>query len=598
MAMSGAQLIVECLVKAGVPYAAGIPGHGIWNVTDALIDAADTIKSLVVMHEQSAVHLADGYFRASGQPLAAFTSIGPGSANTIIGMGTAFVDSTAVLLLTGSVHTYMRGHAVMQELDRSQAANNLRMFEPVSKRQYLAVSADGLPHIMHRAFNAMMSGRPGPVHIDLPMDVQAETVEAEAPDFGQRVPVARPRPDAALTQAAARLLSGAQRPVIVAGGGVILAEAWRELVALAEHLGAAVVTTWQGKGSIPEDHPLNAWGVGTQASHSGNTLASNADVLLAVGCRFVDWTSSSFRQGVTYAIPPTRLIHLDIDTTEIGKNYPAEIGLVADARAGLADLLDAVRQETPPRDFQLSAYFDTIQAEKAAWERALSINRDSNSTPVTQARVMRELREVLDRNAIITTGAGLVQGVARQAFPVFEPRTHLTSGGFSTMGFTVPAAIGAQLAHPNRQVVGCAGDGDFMQTMQEMAVAAMYDLPVLFLVLNNSGFISIKGGQHNNFGRTTVVDFVRRDGSLYSPNFCEAAQAFGLHAQRISAPDEVQPAVRRALATNGPALVEVLVDRDLGRAVVGTGWWDMPVPAYRPEQRAAYEAGRREEALG
>ena len=598
MQLTGAQIIAHSLVKAGVPYVIGIPGHGCWCLTDAFIDVRERLTALMVMHEQSAVHVADGYFRASGRPLAAFTSIGPGSTNTVIGMATAFVDSSAVLLMTGSTHTYMRGHAVMQEIDRAQASNNLRIFEPVSKKQYLAVSAKGLPHIMHRAFNTMLSGRPGPAHLDLPMDVQAETANVDVPDFDRRVPVARPRPDADLTQRAARLLHGARRPVIVAGGGVILSEAAGELAALAEYLGAAVVTTWQGKGAIPEDHPLNAWGVGTQASHCGNQLASTADVLLAVGCRFVDWTSSSFRQGVTYAIPPTRLIHLDIDPGEIGKNYPAEIGLVADAKAGLADLLDAARQAGQARDDQSAAYFAEIQSKKAEWDRVLGANRNSDAAPVTQARVMKELRAALDRDAIVTSGAGHVQGVVRQAFPVYEPRTHITSGGFSTMGFTVPAAIGAQLAQPDRQVVGCAGDGDFMQTMQEIAVAAMYDLPVLFMVLNNSGFISIKGGQIHNFGRTTVVDLQKKDGSLYTPNFCEAARAFGLHAERIHAPGEVQPAVKRALATQGPALIEVMVDRDVSRGVTPTGWWDMPVPSYLSERRAAYERERDEETLG
>ncbi|MBI3362725.1 MAG: thiamine pyrophosphate-binding protein [Chloroflexi bacterium] len=605
MRLTGAQIIAQSLVKAGVPYAIGIPGHGSWCLTDAFLDAGwgDTsgrllLTTMMVMHEQSAVHVADGYFRVTGRPLAAFTSIGPGSTNTIIGMATAFVDSSAVLLLTGSTHTYMRGHAVMQELDRAQETNNTRIFEPVSKRQYLAVSVEALPHIMHRAFNTMLSGRPGPVHLDLPMDVQADTADVEIPDFDRRVPDARPRPDADLTQQAARLLYEAKRPVIVAGGGVILSAAAKELVALAEHLGAAVVTTWQGKGAIPEDHPLNAWGVGTQASHCGNQLASSADVLLAVGCRFVDWTSSSFRQGVTYTIPPTKLIHLDIDPSEIGKNYPAEIGLVADAKAGLTDLLDAVRQAGKAKNYQSTNYFADVQAKKAEWDRALGTLRDSDATPATMARVMKELRAVLDREAIVTSGAGLAQGIVRQAFPVYGPRTHITSGGFSTMGFTVPAAIGAQLAHPGRQVVGCAGDGDFMQTMQEMAVAAMYDLPALFMVLNNSGFISIKGGQTHNFGRTTVVDFQKKDGTLYSPNFCEVARAFGLHADRISAPGEVQPAVRRALATKGPALIEVIVDRELGRGVTSTGWWDMPIPEYLRDRRAVYEKERGEETIG
>jgi acetolactate synthase-1/2/3 large subunit len=596
--LTGAQIIAHSLMKAGVPYAVGIPGHGCWCLTDAFLDVRDKLTTLMVMHEQSAVHLADGYFRATGRPLAAFTSIGPGSTNTLIGMATAFVDSSAVLLMTGSTHTYMRGHAVMQELDRAQETNNTRLFEPVSKRQYLATTVKSLPHIMQRAFNTMLSGRPGPVHLDLPMDVQAEAAEVEIPDFDRRVPAARPRPDADLTHKAARLLYEARRPVIVAGGGVILSEASKELVALAEHLGAAVVTTWQGKGAISEDHPLSAWGVGTQASHCGNQLASTADVLLAVGCRFVDWTSSSFRQGVTYTIPPTKLIHLDIDPAEIGKNYPVEIGLVADAKAGLADLLDAVQQVGKTKDYKAGEYFANIQTKKVEWDRTLGALRDSDAKPATMARVMKELRAALNRDAVVTSGAGLVQGIVRQAFPVYGPRTHLTSGGFSSMGFTVPAAIGAQLAFPDRQVVGCAGDGDFMQTMQEMAVAAMYDLPALFMVLNNSGFISIKGGQTHNFGRTTVVDFQKRDGSLYSPNFCEAARAFGLHAQRISTPEEVQPAVRRALATTGPALIEVLVDRELGRGVTSTGWWDMPVPEYLKDRRAQYEAERKEEMIG
>lgn len=597
MQLTGAQIIAQSLVKAGVPYAIGIPGHGSWCLTDAFLDVRDKLTTLMAMHEQSAVHIADGYFRATGRPLAAFTSIGPGSTNTVIGMATAFVDSSAVLLMTGSTHTYMRGHAVMQELDRAQASNNLRIFEPVSKRQYLALSVKGLPHVMHRAFNTMLSGRPGPVHLDLPMDVQADAAEVELADLDQRVPDARARPDPDLTQRAARLLFNAQRPVIVAGGGVVLSDAAKELVALAEFLGAAVVTTWQGKGSIPEDHALNAWGVGTQASDCGNQLASSADVLLAVGCRFVDWTSSSFRQGVTYSIPPTKLIHMEIDPSEIGKNYPAEIALISDAKAGLIDLIDALRQVGKAKEYSSSSYFEEIQSKKAEWDQTLSVTRDSDATPVTMGRVMKEMRAVLDRDAIVTSGAGLVQGIVRQVFPVYAPRTHITSGGFSTMGFTVPAAIGAQLAYPDRQVVGCAGDGDFMQTMQEMAVAAMYDLPVLFMVLNNSGFISIKGGQMHNFNRTSVVDFQKKDGSLYSPNFCETARAFGLHSERVDAPEDVQPAIKRALATKGPALIEVLVDRELGRGVTSTGWWDMPIPEYLRERRAQYESERKEEKL-
>ena len=217
---------------------------------------------------------------------------------------------------------------------------------------------------------------------------------------------------------------------------------------------------------------------------------------------------------------------------------------------------------------------------------------------MTQARAIHELRGALNRQAIVTTGAGVVQAVVRQDFPVYEPRTHITSGGFSTMGFTVPAAIGAQLAQPGRQVVGVAGDGDFMQTMQEMAVAAMQDLPVLFVVLNNSGWISIKGGQLANFGRTAMTDFLRKDGSVYSPDFAAVARNFGLHGVRLDDPAGIHPAIQRALATHGPALVEISVARDFPEAgTTKTGWWDVPVPARLADRRAEYEAGRAEEQM-
>jgi acetolactate synthase-1/2/3 large subunit len=598
MRLTGGQIIAHYLVREGVPYVVGIPGHGDWAIVDAFADFSDRLTTLQVMHEQSAIHLADGYYRVKGRPLMAFTSIGPGATNTAVGIATAYVDSTAVLLVTGSPHTYMRGRAVLQEIERTQWANFPRMMEPIVKRYWQVSRVDHLPYVLHRAFNQMLSGRPGPVLIDVPMDVQADDADVTIPEPTRHEPQGRPRPDAASVERAARLLTEARRPVLLAGGGVITADASADLVALAEHLGAPVVTTWMGKGTIPEDHELNAWSVGDTASTCGNALARSADVLLAVGCRFTDWSASSYRRDVTFSIPPTRLIHVDIDPHEIGKNYPCEIGLVADARAALVDLLEAVRQVTPARDYRESSYFQEIQRLKEEWEETQSVRRNSNAVPMTQPRAVRELRAALDRSAIVVTGAGLVQGVVRQDFPVYEPRTHLTSGGFSTMGFTVPAAIGAKLAAPERQVAGIAGDGDFLQTMQEMAVAAMLDLPVLFVVLNNAGWISIKGGQLSNFGRMFATEFQRRDGSPYSPDFAAAARSFGLHAERVDRPEEVARAVQRALATGGPALVEVTVAREFPDAgATKTGWWDVPVPTYHLERRRQYEAQRAEEQL-
>ncbi len=584
--LTGAQIVVEHLVRQGVGVVAGIPGHGCWTLTDALLDRSDEIRTVQVMHEQSAVHLADGYYRASGQPILAFTSIGPGATNTVIGMATAYVDSTAVALFTGSAHTYMRGHGLLQELERRHVADNPRIFEPVVKEWWQPSRVDELPFVLDRAWNAMTTGRPGPVLLDMPMDVQAEAAEVELRDPAPRT---RPRPDADAVERAARLLAGAKRPVIVAGGGVIGAEATDELRAVAERLGAPVVTTWNGKGAIDETHPLAGQTIGDTGSTIGNALSSSADVILAIGCRFVDWSASSWRRGVTFAIPPTKLIQLEIDEREIGKNYPAEVALVGDAKAGLRDLLDALGSGDPS-----TAYGDEIDRLRDAWQQQVEVKSGSDAVPMTMARAVREVQAATRPDAIVVTGAGLPQGMVKQRWVTRQPRTHITSGGFSTMGFTLPAAIGAQLARPKAQVLAVCGDGDFLQTMQELAAAAILDTPVCTVVLDNSGWISIKGGQQHHFGRTAATDFLR-DGKPYSPDFAAIGRAFGVHTEAATTAAEVRPAVERALASGGPSLVHVPVERDL--AVAGpdkTGWWDVPVP----EGRAAYDdqlQGRAEE---
>jgi acetolactate synthase-1/2/3 large subunit len=594
MPRTGAQYIVEYVVRAGTPYAVGIPGHGSYQFTDALYDHQDQVKVIPVMHEQSAVHVADAYYRVSGVPLVTFTSIGPGATNTMIGMATAFVDSSAVLLLTGGPHSYMRGHSIMQELDRNHWADFPRLAEGVTKKHWEITSVEQIPFVMHRAYNAMLSGRPGPVHVEVALDAQANPTEAELPDVCGRWATGRLHADPADTEKAAKLLVSAERPAIVAGGGAVLAGACAELVALAEHLGAPVLTTFNGKGAIPEDHPLNGWYVGSMGSTSGNKIASTADVLVSVGCRFVDWSSGSYKKGETYSIPPTKLIQIDVDPAEIGKNYPAEVGLVGDAKAALGDLLAAVQGRTPKRDYQQGAYHAEVRRHQAEWNEIQGKLRYSDSLPMTQQRAMTELRRALDRRTIITAGAGMTQMVVRQDFPVYEPRTHVSSGGFSTMGFTVPAAIGAKLAQPDRTVVGVAGDGDFLQTMQELAVPVMLDLPILFVVMNNCGWLSIRNGQDGQFGRNIASEFRRRDGSWYTPHFANIAREFGLHAERVEHPDQIGPAVTKAQATGGPSLVEVMIVREGPEATYTIpNWWDAPVPAYRTEQRAEYLAARR-----
>jgi acetolactate synthase-1/2/3 large subunit len=591
--LSGAQVVVEYVVRVGVPIVAGIPGHGSWALTDALLDRRDAIRTIQVMHEQSAVHLADGFYRATGRPILAFTSIGPGATNTVIGMATAYVDSTAVALLTGSPHTYMRGSGLLQELERRHVADNPRIFEPVVKEWWQPSRVDELPFILHRAWNQMRSGRPGPVLLDVPMDVLADSDEVAIPDPDEREARGRIRPAADDVERAVALLREAKRPVIVAGGGAIGAEAAPEVTALAERLGAPVVTTWNGKGAIDETHRLAGLTIGDTASSCGNELASRADVLLSVGCRFTDWSASSYRTGVTFAIPPSRLVQIDIDPREIGKNYPAEVALVGDAKAALADLLAALGRGTPTVP---DAYGAEIAKRKAAWFEQVEQKSGSTNVPMTMARAVREVQAATRDDAIVVTGAGLPQGMVKQRWVTRQPRTHLTSGGFSTMGFELPAAIGAQLAHPDRQVLSISGDGSFLQTMQELQSAVLAGTPICAVILDNSGWISIKGGQETFFGRAAWTDFLTPDGSVYSPDFAAIGAAFGLQAESIEDPAEVAPAVGRALASGGPSLVHIKVDRDLAMAGPDkTGWWDAPSPEYHPDQRARWAEGVAEE---
>ncbi|MBL7200138.1 MAG: thiamine pyrophosphate-binding protein [Anaerolineae bacterium] len=594
--LTGGQIVVEALAQEGVPYIVGIPGHGTLGLSDALI-GQDRVKVLQVRHEQAAVHLADGYYRVAGVPLAVYTSIGPGAMNTVIGVASCYVDGIPVLVLTGNSHTHMAGRGVLQEIERAHDANSLAVFEPIAKRIWRPTSVERLPRTLQRAFAEMLTGRRGPVVVDLPMDVQCDSadVELDAPSTYRPIGPVLPEPE--LIAQAGRLLAGAERPAIVAGGGVIAAEAWAELKALAEHTGAPVVTTMMGKGAFPEDHPLSAFHAGSKGTTCGNALTRDADVLLAVGTRFADETTSSYRQGVTYAIPPTRLIHIDLDPTEIGKNYPVEVGIVADARAGLGALVEWLQANDTPRPYAESPYYAHVKRLREEWLAQVRALAASDHVPVTISRLIAELRAFLDRDAIVLTSSGNVQAQWFQEAMVYEPKTHLTAGGFSTMGWTVPAALGAKLAAPDRQVMGLVGDGDFLMTSQELATAVQYDLPVVYVVANNAGWIAIRDLQAAAYGEERAVgaEFLR-GGKPISPDLAALSRAYGCRAERVSAPDEVRPALERAFAAAKPAVVEVIVER--GYPLSGSpavGWWDVPVPTYLAERRARYERERAEE---
>ena len=578
--LTGGQIVARTLKSYGVEYIAGIPGHGIWSLLDAFLDEESAIPCIQVFHEQSAVHLADGYYRVAGKPMAAFTSIGAGATNAVMGMATAYADSTGVLVITGGPPTHMRGHGLLQELDRQVDNGFTDVAAAVSKRHWAPTRVDELPSVLHRAFSAMLTGRPGPAHVEVPMDVQAESADVQLHDLAHRLPIGVPHPDPAAIEAAAAVLAASERPVIVVGGGAITADACPEVLALAQAWSVPVVTTWNGKGAFPEDHELFAGAVGQTGTPVGNTVAASADVVVAIGCRFTDWSASSYAQGVSFSIPPAKLVHVDVDPHEIGKNYPVEVGICADAKPSVAALAATAPSSAPER----ADYLSELATLKEDWETKLAGRRDSDRFPCTSQRPLGDLRAVMERDGIIVVGSGNTQGAVKQTFPVYEPRTHLTSGSFSSMGWAVPAAIGAKLAAPDRQVACVLGDGDFLMTMQEIAICATHQIPVVFVVQDNSGYMSIRGGQRKQTSRHVATEFNRPDGSPYSPDFGAVATAFGLDSYVVGSPGELRGIFEKAFASANASVVVVPTDRDAAGPWV-PGWWDFPVPTYIDDER-------------
>jgi acetolactate synthase-1/2/3 large subunit len=579
---TGGELIADYLIEEGVPYVCGIPGHGDMGIFDAFKDRADRITVLQARHEQSAGHIADAYFRACGRPLATLTSIGPGSANLTMALATAYVDSQALIAITGGVQSYMDGTGVLQELERQRDADFPSVLRPVVKRGFTVHRVDQLPRALHRAFNVALDGRPGPVHIDVPIDVQALGGEGHRLDAGRHRPThPAAHPDPAGIEQIAAALVGAARPAILAGGGCIQAGAGAALRRVAELAQAPVLATMMGKGIFPEDHPLAAEHTGANGTICGNHISREADVILAVGTRFAEQTASSFKHGESFAVPPTRILQIDVDPREIGKNYPVGVGVVADARAALEALGDALqerRAQVPDR----REYVLEAGAWRSRWRALIRERWDPGVLSMSQA--IHALRCALGREAVVIASAGHPQIQMFQEFLSYEPRTWITPGGYSTMGFTVPAAIGAKLARPDVPVVGVAGDGDFLMSIQELALAVQEGISVVYLVLNNIGWTSIRDFQRGMFGaeRDFAVEFRRRrDGELISPDFAAIATGFGASAFKVTELHELAPALDAALRTEGPVVVEAMLARE-PRATEGinAGHWDLPRPAY------------------
>jgi acetolactate synthase-1/2/3 large subunit len=525
--MTGAQALARQLRSEGVDTVFALPGVQIMAAFDALYDLRDEIRLVHVRHEQATTYMADGYAKVAGRPGVAMVVPGPGALNASAGLGTAYASSSPVLLISGQILSSALGKRQGQ---LHEVEDQLDVFKPITKWNHRVIKVSEIPDAVHEAMRQLKTGRPRPVELEVPPDTLAAVGDAEIIE-PEEYPRAAGRP--ADIQRAAQLLAEAQRPAIFAGGGAIRSGASQELIELAEYLQAPVITTQNGKGIIPEDHYLS---VGVQYSGPSPTtrVMPDADVLLAVGTRLL------IRDVPTQFGP--RIIHIDADRTEIGKNFPTEIGIEADAKEALAQLLQQLRAAGSPRKSrrrEIKGYKDAFMAEV----RELASQ---------QVGIIETLRNELADDAIVISGVTNIGYWSNLAYPVRQPGTYVTSSYFGTLGYEYPTALGAKVAMPDRQVVAICGDGGFMYNPQELSTAVRHKINVVALVFNNSAYGASRWDQTHRYNK----HFIGTD--LHNPDFVKLAEAFGAVGMRTE-PEGLGPALREALAADAPVLLEVVV---------------------------------------
>ncbi|HEY1931737.1 MAG TPA: thiamine pyrophosphate-binding protein [Acetobacteraceae bacterium] len=579
--MNGADIIVDFLIRQNVPYLFGLCGHGNVGFLDAAFKAQNRIRTISVHHEQAAGHMADAYFKVRHEPVATFTSCGPGSANLVVALAAAMMDSSAFFAITGNVPTSQFNRQPFQETGRYFQGDFPSVIRPYVKRSFQPTRTDMVPLAVRQAWDLMLAGRPGPVNLDVPLNVFVEEAAVTPPVASRRAANHTPGDPEALS-AALDMLLAAERPVIIAGQGALLAEAAPELAAFAKTMAIPVVTSPNGKGAISDRHPLAFGAIGRNGSYAANDATKHADVILSLGFSFDDRATSAWLDGYTLSIPPSRLVQIDIDPAELGRNYPAEHAILGDAKASLAWLTATARSRLGGGVREGGAWLDRLRRGRAVWADYQGRLAESDAVPLRPERLMRALSRALPDNAIIASDVGVHHNWIIQLFDTLRPRHLIHSWGFAAMGFATSGILGAKLAAPDRPCVAVVGDGSFLMTPHALATAAEYDIPVVWVVWNNYGYCSIRDIQHGMFGgRELVTGFhTDRTGALYSPDFAMLAKSFGVASHTVTRADEVEDALKAAIASGRPYLVEVPVDREI--RPIGTGSWDLP-PLPPPE---------------
>jgi acetolactate synthase I/II/III large subunit len=540
--MSGARAVVEALEREKVKYIFGMPGGANLPFYDALWDSK--IKHVLVRHEQLGAHMADAYGRVSRTAGVCSATSGPGATNLITGIATAYADSSPLVAITGQVQKSMTGRNAFQETDVIGIAT------PVTKYTLQPLSAAEVPFAVKQAFYIATTGRPGPVLLDLPKDVQQEEAEMTFPDsvsiraYRSSVPV-----DPQDVERAAAMIVKAERPILWGGGGVRIADAAQPFAALAELLMAPVITTLQGKGDFPEDHPLSLGPIGMHGRAEANKLVSECDLLLAVGVRFSDRSTGNFGEFA----PSAKIIHIDADPTEFNKNKVVDLSILGDANHVLGMLFDAVARRLAksrdPSDNPWLKRVNDVREELAG----IPAYKDSYAE-LSGPRIVKMMREILPPDAILTTGVGRHQMWCEIHYRVLRPRTWITSTGLGTMGFGLPAAIGAKFAKPDVPVVDFDGDGSFVMTEQALATAVEEELPIISVIINDRSLGMVEQWQRLMYNRRYIgIKFPN------IPDFVKLAEAYGAHARRVGSLDEFGKAMREGLSIEGPTVIEVPV---------------------------------------
>ncbi|MCL4799299.1 MAG: thiamine pyrophosphate-binding protein [Burkholderiales bacterium] len=578
--MKGGALIAEFLVKEKMPYVFGICGHGNVGLLDELYNVADKVKYVSPRHEQVAGHMADGYFRVSHRPVATLTSTGPGSANLIMALAVAQTDSSALLAITANVPTSQFNRAPFQELNRHNQADYPNVVRPVVKRSFQPTRVEMLPLALRQAATTMTSGRPGPVNLDVPFNLFQEEAEValETPWRGMNV-----RRSGASPEDVARaldMLLAAKRPALFIGHGVTLSEASAELTALARRLGIPVISSPNGMGCIDMDDPLSLGFIGRNGAYPANQAGRHADLVLAIGARFDDRSSSSWIPGYSWNFPHTKLIHVDVDHAEIGRNYPPDLGILADAKAFLEQLLGTLDARGLAGGPRLAEWQAEIASWKKDWDAYVRPNFEIHASPMRPERVVADCRAVLPDDAIISLDSGVHHNWYMQFWNARRPQTMLNTWGYSGMGFGPSAILGAKLAAPDRPCVAVCGDGGFTMVPHVLCTAVEYNIPAVWVVWNNFSWAAIRDIQYGLFGGREIGTgfYEGPEGKPYNPDFAAWARAAGVEGITVTRSEDFRGALEHAVKLGKPCLIDAHVDQNIRPPSTGT--WQLPPTPY------------------